>query len=78
VWRPRVSLDRRFPDAHHGKLYVDGVPFTGAARSGPACASRTHVLSYTATRTGRLELALWDPLTQRDNSGSLAVSLQRL
>jgi hypothetical protein len=78
-WYPRASLDRTRPAADHGDLYVDGVPFNGRQASGSsACASRTHVANLTARRTGRLELALWDPWTRRDNSGALTGKVRRL
>ena len=77
-WHSQASLDRRFPDAPHGRLYVDGVPFAGRPATGATCTSRTHVLDRTATRTGRLELAVWDPLSRRDDTGSLRVRVQRL
>jgi hypothetical protein len=78
AWRMTASMDPRFPGAEHGRLYVDGAPFVGKAPAGRTCASRTHVLDYTAPRTGRLELAIWDPLSRSDNSGSLSVAVQRL
>jgi hypothetical protein len=74
-WYPQASLDLRQPGADHGNLYVDGVPFAG----GPAdCGTRTHVSDITATRTGRLQLALWDPLGPAGNTGALTVTVQRL
>lgn len=76
-WYPRASLDRRFPDADHGNLYVDGMAFDGRP-SGDGCAGHSYVADYTATRTGRLDLSLWDPLSVSDNSGSLSVRVQRL
>jgi len=78
AWRMSASQDPRFPGAEHGRLYVDGVAFAGTAPAGRTCASRTHVLDYTATRTGRLELAIWDPLSRADDTGALSVVLQRL
>ncbi len=79
TWWSQASLDRRFPDRTHGRLYVDGVPFTGAATAGgPVCGSRSHTATWTAARTGRLELALWDPLTRTDDTGELTVRIQRL
>ena len=74
-WYPQASLDLRSPGADHGNLYVNGVPFAG----GPAdCATRTHVADVTATETGRLQLALWDPLGPVGNSGAATVTVQRL
>ncbi len=73
-WYASASLDPRFPDQRHGRLYVDGVPFAGAG----GCGTHRHTTSLTATRTGRLRLSLWDPLTRRDNSGALIVQVQRL
>ena len=74
-WYPQASLDLRQPGADHGNLYVDGVPLAG----GPAdCGTHTHVADLTATRTGRLHLALWDPLGPAGNSGALTVTVQRL
>ena len=78
-WYPQVSLDRRFPAADHGKLYLEGAPFTGAPTAGGGtCATRTHALEHTATRTGRLALAVHDPLSRSDDTGSLTVVVQRL
>jgi hypothetical protein len=77
-WYPRASMDRWFPDNDHGKLYVDGVPFKGTATTGGAvCGGRSHVLTWTALRTGRLELAVDDPFTRGDNSGQLLVEVRR-
>ncbi len=76
-WYPRASLDRRHPSQDHGNLYVDGVPFSGRP-SGDGCAGHAYVTDYTAPRTGRMSLALWDPLSARDNSGSVSVQVQRL
>jgi hypothetical protein len=77
-WYRRVSLDRRAPDADHGRLYLDGVPFAGRPPQGTTCGTRRHALERTAARTGRLELAVYDPGSTRDDSGSLAVEVQRL
>jgi hypothetical protein len=76
-WYPRASLDRRFPAQDHGNLYVDGVPFSGRP-TGDGCAGHAYVADYTAPRTGRLKLSLWDPLSVRDNHGSVTVLVQRL
>ncbi len=79
AWFSRASLDRWFPGNDHGKLYVDGTPFTGAASGGGAvCGSRSHVMTWTATRTGLLELAIHDPFARTDNTGEVVVALQRL
>jgi hypothetical protein len=77
-WYRRVSLDRRTPDADHGRLYLDAVPFAGRPAQGPTCATHRHTLEWTAARTGRLQLAVYDPASTRDDSGSLAVEVQRL
>ncbi|NUR07029.1 MAG: hypothetical protein HOQ22_03325 [Nocardioidaceae bacterium] len=78
-WWPQASLDRRTPDATHARLYVDGQPFGGRAVYGSSvCDARSHVDTVTATRDGRLELALWDPLSREDDTGALAVTVQRL
>ena len=67
------------PDQAHGRLYVDGVAFDGdASNGGSVCASRSHTSTYTATRSGRLELALWDPLARSDDAGQVTVTVQRL
>jgi hypothetical protein len=76
-WYPRASLDRRFPSQDHGNLYVDGVPY-GGRPTGDGCDGHAYVADYTAPRTGRLKLSLWDPLSIRDNSGSVSVLVQRL
>ncbi len=78
TWYRTASLDRRFPEADHAKLYVDGVAFRGSAPSGPTCGSRVHVAELVASRTGRLGLAVWDPLTRADDRGGLSVAVQRL
>lgn len=77
AWYPQAPLDRRFPDADHGNLYVDGVAFDGRP-TGDGCTSHSYVADYTAPRTGRLALSLWDPLTAGDNTGALTVGVQRL
>jgi hypothetical protein len=78
-WWPQASLDRRFPGLTHARLYVDGQPFTGDQTSGSTlCGPREHVAEVTASRTGRMELALWDPLSRSDDTGSLSVEVQRL
>ncbi|MGA8210382.1 MAG: hypothetical protein WB798_09535, partial [Nocardioidaceae bacterium] len=77
-WYQRASLDRRNPAADHGRLYLDGLPFDGSAPSGATCASRTHVATLVATRTGRLELAVHDPVDRSDDTGELSVEVQRL
>ncbi len=76
-WFPKASLDRRFPDQDHGNLYVDGVPFEGRS-TGDGCASHSHSSTFTASRSGRLRLALWDPLGSTGNTGALSVQVQRL
>jgi hypothetical protein len=79
TWWPQASLDRWQPGQSHGRLYVDGVPLDLAATSGgPVCSSRSHTATYTATRNGRLDLALWDPLARTDDSGQVSVLVQRL
>jgi hypothetical protein len=77
TWYARAPLDRRVPDADHGNLYVDGVAFDGRP-TGDGCSSHSYVADYTAARTGRLQLSLWDPLTASDNTGALSVRVQRL
>jgi hypothetical protein len=74
-WYARASLDRRFPDRDHGDLYADGVP---VSVPGASCGSGGFVTDYAARRTGRLRLALWDPLSMKDNHGYLTVHVQRL
>lgn len=76
-WYGAASLDRRVPDQDHGNLYLDGVPFAGRS-TGDGCSAHEYVIEHTALRTGRLRLALWDPLTRADNRGSLTVRVQRL
>jgi hypothetical protein len=77
-WYRQASLDRRVPSAAHGRLFVDGVRFDGAGATADTCATRTHTLTWTATRTSRLQLALWDPLTRDDDTGALSVTVRRL
>jgi hypothetical protein len=79
TWWSQASLERTVPDQAHGRLYVDGVAFAGdATNSGSVCVSRSHTSTYTATRSGRLELALWDPLARSDDAGQVTVTVQRL
>jgi len=79
TWWPQASLERTVPDQAHGRLYVEGVPFAGdASDGGSVCASRSHTTTYTATRSGRLALALWDPLARADDAGQVTVTVQRL
>ena len=79
AWFSRASLDRWFPGSDHGKLYVDGARFDGSASNGGAvCGSRSHVMTWTATRTGLLELAVHDPFARTDNTGELIVEVRRL
>ena len=79
TWWSQASLERTVPDQAHGLLYVDGVAFDGdATNGGSVCASRSHTSTYTATRSGRLELALWDPLARSDDAGQVTVTVQRL
>ena len=79
-WYRHAALDRRVPAAAHGRLFVDGVRFDGrpASRRTATCATRSHVLTATATRTGRMQLAVWDPLTRADDTGSLTVTVRRV
>jgi hypothetical protein len=73
-WYPHASLDLRYPGQDHGRLYVDGAPLA----SDSSCSSRQHVVTWTAARTGRLPLELWDPLDRSDDAGALTVRVQRL
>ena len=75
-WYQQASLDRRFPGEDHGNLYVDGVPFAGGPTTD--CSAHTHVADLTATQSGQLRLALWDPLGPAGNTGALTVTVQRL
>lgn len=74
-WYRQASLDRRTPGADHGNLYLDGLPFEGR---GSGCDGHRYVTDYTAPRTGKLRLALWDPLGNEGNTGALNVTVQRL
>jgi hypothetical protein len=79
TWWEQASLERSVPDQAHGRLYVGGVAFDGdATNGGSVCASRSHTSTYTASRSGRLELALWDPLARSDDAGQVTVTVQRL
>ena len=79
TWWSQASLERTVPDQAHGRLYVDGDAFDGdATNGGSVCASRSHTSTYTATRSGRLELALWDPLARSDDAGQVTITVQRL
>ncbi len=73
-WYRQASLDRRRPGADHGQLYVDGTPFA----AGGGCGTHRHSTTWTAARTGRLPLSVWDPLDRSDNKGALTVQVQRL
>ncbi|HLN75758.1 MAG TPA: hypothetical protein VK204_01860, partial [Nocardioidaceae bacterium] len=75
TWYEKASIDPRVPDQDHGNLYVDGAPFQGQPTSG-SCTS-SHVADYVADSRGRLRLDLWDPLSPSDNTGALAVKVQR-
>lgn len=75
TWYEKGSIDPRVPDQDHGNLYVNGMPFQGQATSG--CGSG-HVEDVVADARGRLRLDLWDPLSPSDNTGSLAVKVQRV
>ncbi|CAN5494287.1 hypothetical protein BH10ACT10_BH10ACT10_15980 [soil metagenome] len=76
TWWPQASLDPWNPGQSHGRLYVDGVALE--TDGGSLCTGRTHTATYTATRNGVLDLALWDPLTRSDDSGQVTVTIQRL
>ena len=79
TWWPQASLDRWNPALGHGRLFVDGVPLeTAATDGGSLCATRSHTATYTATRSGQLDLSLWDPLARTDNGGQVTVTVQRL
>jgi hypothetical protein len=77
TWFTAASLDRRYPDQDHGNLFLDGVAFAGRS-TGEGCAAHEYVADHRATRTGRLELSMWDPLERGDNQGALTVRVQRL
>jgi len=76
-WFWSAPLDRRRPDEDHGNLYLDGRPFQGRSAGG-GCEAHHYVGTHVAARTGRLSLGLWDPLGRSDNSGTVAVQVQRL
>ena len=76
AWWATATLDRRHPEQDHGNLYVDGVPFAGRPL-GDGCNAHANTADYTATRSGRLGVSLWDPLTTADNTGALTVRVQR-
>ena len=76
TWYQSASLDLRTPDADHGNLYVNGQPFDGESRTD--CSSHTHVMTFTAAETRRLQLMIWDPYGPSGNSGELTVTVQRL
>jgi hypothetical protein len=76
TWYREASMDRRVPNADHGNLYLNGVPFRGAESR--ICDSNTHSENYTADASGRLRLDLWDPLSRADNTGDLQVKVQRV
>ena len=63
--------------ADHLDLYIDGHDLYSEADNGQSCDSGTHTYRwvYTAERSGRAPLAVWDPNSYVDNSGSLAVRL---
>jgi hypothetical protein len=61
-------------------LYLDGRDLPLRSYDGEYCASQTHTYTttYTAPRTGRVPLKLWEPATAAaygDNSGSLRVRI---
>ena len=76
VWYRSASIDRRFPDADHGNLYVNGVPYDGQSTDG--CDVHLNTAEYAPDTRGRLRLQLWDPHDVSDNSGALTVLVQRV
>src|SRR5512139_2846916 len=78
TWYRSASIDRRVPDADHGNLYVNGVPFSGRAASSDGCSTNSHTEDFTPDARGRLRLDLWDPLDRSDNGGELQVKVQRV
>jgi hypothetical protein len=63
-------------------LYLDGHDLALRSYYGEECASVTHTFTttFTATRTGRVPLKLWEPTTSTgyaDNSGSVRVRIIR-
>jgi hypothetical protein len=75
TWYEAASIDPRVPAQDHGNLYVDGIPFAGAADTG--CGS-TRTAEVVADARGQMRLDLWDPLDSSDNTGELEVLVQRV
>jgi hypothetical protein len=77
TWRRDRSVHPWQPSEDHLDLYVDGVDLwaDGDDEDSNGCDTRTHTYrdTFTATRTGRVTLALWDPTTLSDNAGALSV-----
>ena len=81
TWTRQRSLDTRVPKADHLDVYIDGLEFTGRpdTDAGGTCDTRTHTYrgDFTADRTGRVTLKLWDPTGTADNAGTLSVRFIR-
>lgn len=79
TWRRDRSVHPWQPSEDHLDLYVDGVDLyaDGDDEDYNGCDTRTHTYrdTFTATRTGRVTLALWDPTTLSDNAGALTVRI---
>lgn len=77
VWRRDRSVHASASWADHLDLYVDGTDLWSDpdVSDGTGCDSRTNTYreTFTATRTGRLPIELWDPTDLSDNSGGLSV-----
>jgi hypothetical protein len=79
VWRRDRSVHAWDPTNDHLDLYVDGADMLGEpdVDTGGGCDTRTHTYRwvYQPTRTGRVTLAVWDPTTLTDNSGTLTIRI---
>ena len=79
-WYRDRSLRRDDRWADHLDLYIDGHDLYSEADDGQACDTGSHTYRwlYTAPRSGRAPLAVWDPNSYADNTGSLRVRLTDL
>jgi hypothetical protein len=79
TWQRDRSVHTMEPYSDHLDLYLDGNDMVGDpdTDTGGSCDTVNHTYrwTYTPTRTGRVELASWDPTTLADNSGALSIRI---
>ncbi len=76
-WRRDRSVRPDDWNADHLDLYIDGHDLYSEADNGDDCDNESHTYRwvYTASRTGRVPLTVWDPTSYKDNSGRLKVRI---